>query len=165
MSTNPGATTRPVTSTVLVAGSSVAPTDTTRPSRTPTSATLRGAPVPSITVPPLKRRSSISAPAFRRQRMAEQPRRVLVGHLAHLVVGHAREAVGEQLLGVGPGRVGVGVVDLDHDVVDADPLTRAERRGVVDHAEPEVALHRLRWRDVAVPRPRAAHTATSAGMG
>src|SRR5688572_23217215 len=54
---NPGATTRPATSTSSVAGSSMSPTATTRPSRMPTSATRRAAPVPSTTVPPRRTRS------------------------------------------------------------------------------------------------------------
>ena len=54
----PGATARPVASTrwpALAAPS--APTLTTRPSRTPTSATRPGAPLPSWTVPPWMIRS------------------------------------------------------------------------------------------------------------
>ena len=75
--------------------------------------------------------------------MTEQARRVLVGHLADVVVGQPGEALPEELLGVGPARVGVRVVDLHHDVVDADALASAQRRRVVDGAEPEVPLHRL----------------------
>src|SRR5205809_609084 len=60
MSMNPGATTRSVTSTVRLAGSSILPTATMRPSRTPTSAATPVRPVPSTTVPPLRIRSSIT---------------------------------------------------------------------------------------------------------
>src|SRR2546429_6964800 len=52
MSTNPGATTRPDASIVRVAGSSISPMATMRPSRIPTSARRRAVPVPSMTLPP-----------------------------------------------------------------------------------------------------------------
>src|SRR3954451_11146564 len=61
MSMKPGAITRPSTSTVRVAASSAMPFRTMRPSLTPTSARRRTAPVPSTTVPPRSRRSSIAA--------------------------------------------------------------------------------------------------------
>src|ERR671910_386304 len=52
MSTNPGATIRPDASIVRDAGSSASPMATTHPSRIPTSARRRAAPVPSTTLPP-----------------------------------------------------------------------------------------------------------------
>ena len=70
-------------------------------------------------------------------------RGVLAGELADLVSGEIAEPVVEQELDVGPSGVGVGVVALDHDVVDADAVTKRERRRVVDGAEPEVALQHL----------------------
>ena len=53
------------------------------------------------------------------------------------------DLVVEQGLGVGPGRVGVRVVGLDQDVVDADAVALLETGRVVDRAEPEVALQHL----------------------
>src|SRR5579883_2837931 len=158
MSTKPGATTSPPASMVRAAGSSVGPIEAMRPSRTPTSARRAGPPVPSTTVPPRMRRSSTDRflPLCRGQGMAEQAGRVQVGHGGHLVGRQAVEAPGEELLGVGPARVGVRVVALHHDVVDADPIADPQRGRVVDAAEPEVALHGLAWRDVAVPRTGAA---------
>ena len=58
----PGMTMRPVASVTIAASSSTWPTATMRPSRIPTSATRPGAPVPSITVPPLMTSSSMSPP-------------------------------------------------------------------------------------------------------
>ena len=81
--------------------------------------------------------------------MAEEPGGVLVGELGHVGVGEAGEALGQERLGVGPRGVGVGVVALHHDVVDADAVAHLQRGRVVDGAEPEVALHRLRRRDPA----------------
>jgi len=45
-------------------------------------------------------------------------------------------------LGVGPGAVTMGIVDFDHDVLDADGGGRRVSivDGVVERAEPEVAL-------------------------
>src|SRR6266542_4293833 len=61
MSTNPGETTRPDASIVRDAGSSISSTATTRPSRMPTSARRRAAPVPSTTLPPAIFTSSMVA--------------------------------------------------------------------------------------------------------
>src|SRR6185437_5555070 len=72
MSTNPGATIRPVASRVSAASpsrSASSPmrlrTSTIRPSFTPMSARNRSAPVPSTTVPPVISRSYIGAPQTR----------------------------------------------------------------------------------------------------
>src|SRR5262245_38369431 len=65
MSTKPGATRAPSASTVCCACSSTLPTATTLPSATPTSAVRRGAPVPSIRVPPRMIRSSMRPPGVR----------------------------------------------------------------------------------------------------
>src|SRR5580658_4401945 len=59
---NPGATTRPPASMTRRLGSSASPTTTIKPSRTPTSARLRGDPLPSITSPPRISRSNIGSP-------------------------------------------------------------------------------------------------------
>src|SRR5262245_558298 len=67
-------------------------------------------------------------PFRRREWVAEEPGGVLVGDAAHVVAGHAGEALAEQRLRVGPRRVGVRVVGLHHDVVDTDALARVERR-------------------------------------
>src|SRR5260370_15984508 len=61
MSTKPGATTRPDASIVRAAGSSLSPMATMRPSRIPTSASRRAAPVPSMTLPPAIFMSSMVA--------------------------------------------------------------------------------------------------------
>src|SRR5579862_464335 len=58
----PGATIRPVASTVSFASSVTSPTVTTRPSLTPTSPWNRGLPLPSTIVPPVIFRSSMSSP-------------------------------------------------------------------------------------------------------
>src|SRR5688500_8876786 len=61
----PGATMRPRASMRRPAAAScAAPTKTMRPSRTPTSASKRGLPVPSMTVPPQISRSKASDPAL-----------------------------------------------------------------------------------------------------
>ena len=54
-------------------------------------------------------------------------------------VGDVAPVLLDDELGVGPGAVAVGVVDLDHDVLDADAVAGVDRRRVVDRAEPEVA--------------------------
>src|SRR5690242_4973505 len=54
--------------------------------------------------------------------------RVAAHQLVGQVVGNAFEHLGGDLLGVGPRRVGVGVVGLEGDVVGAD---------VVEHLHPE----------------------------
>jgi hypothetical protein len=63
-STNPGATSLPVASTVRAASASTVPIWTMRPSAIPTSARRRAAPVPSITSPPLMTTSSIVRPPW-----------------------------------------------------------------------------------------------------
>ena len=57
-------------------------------------------------------------------------------------------------LGIGPGAVPVGVVDLHHDVLHPYGVAGLDGRGVVDGAEPEVATQHVRRADVpahAVP--------------
>src|SRR3954466_9011557 len=61
MSTKPGVTSNPSASIVRAASSAMAPISVMRPSRTPTSAVRAGAPVPSTTLPPRIRRSSVEA--------------------------------------------------------------------------------------------------------
>src|SRR5438309_11146225 len=74
-----------------------------------------------------------------RQREAIQLRRVLAAHLPELGGGDVAPIPVEHVLGVGPGAVTMGIVDLHHDVVDADHMAQADRRWIVDGAEPEVA--------------------------
>src|SRR6478752_5384219 len=78
-----------------------------------------------------------------RYREAEQVRRVLPGELADVVGREAVELRPEELLGVGPGAVLVGVVGLEADVVDAYAVALLQPRAVLDGAEPEVALQHL----------------------
>src|SRR5579883_1859969 len=110
----PGASIRPVASTWRVAASP-ASTGTITPLRTPTSAMRPSSPLPSRTVAPEVIRPSIGC-LLRRERVAEQAGGVAVGHGPDVGIGQAGQPGGEQLLGVRPGRVGVRVVDLDHDV-------------------------------------------------
>jgi uncharacterized membrane protein YraQ (UPF0718 family)/YHS domain-containing protein len=72
------------------------------------------------------------------ERPAEQSGGVLVGQLAELVGGQVAPAPADDLLGVGPSGVAVGIVDLHHDVIDADPVAGVDGGRVVDRAEPEV---------------------------
>ena len=70
--------------------------------------------------------------------------------------GHVVEPGVRERLRVGPGGVGVRVVALEADVVDADVVAQRERRADVDRAEPEVAAQRVDRRDVGiVPAVRA----------
>ena len=78
-----------------------------------------------------------------REWLPEQTSRVLVADLGDPVGRECAEDVVEELLAVGPGAVAVRVVGLEHDVVDADGVTRGDRRRVVDRAEPEVAVQHL----------------------
>ena len=55
-------------------------------------------------------------------------------------------------LRVGPGRVGVRVVALHHDVVDADDVALPDGGRVVDGAEPEVAPEHLARQEFRGPR-------------
>src|SRR6266576_6023250 len=108
---------------VRLASSPTSPIATTRRSRTPTTARRAGAPVPSTTVPPVSFRSSMSDLRYLqlgRHWMPEQMRRVLPRHLAHLGGREIAQARDRVQLRVGPGRVGVRVVTLEADVVDAD---------------------------------------------
>src|SRR5260221_11998171 len=56
----PGATTRPPASMVFLAGARMRPISVILPAVMPTSAERAGAPVPSTTLPPLMRRSSMT---------------------------------------------------------------------------------------------------------
>ena len=66
----------------------------------------------------------------------------------------------DDVLGVGPRRVGVRVVALDEDALGADGVEGAERGRVVDRAEPEVTPQHLAREQVALPGP-----ALGAGCG
>ena len=55
------------------------------------------------------------------------------------------QPLGEEALGVGPRRVGVGVVDLDHDVVDADAVADGPDRRVVDASRTRSSAAAPRW--------------------
>ncbi len=85
--------------------------------------------------PPGARRSGSgwrkSAAAFSLQSL----RRSAGGQVAPRLLDHG--------LGVGPGAVAVGVVDLHHDVVDPDGVAGVDRRRVVDGAEPEAAAQHV----------------------
>src|SRR5579862_8684107 len=136
-----------------VASSSTSPIATTRWSRMPTSARWAGAPVPSTTVPPVSLRSSMSdlrTLQFGGNWMTEQVRRVLPCDLAHFGRREVAQAVDRTQLGVGPGGVGVRVVALEADVVDADVFAQRHRRRDVDRAEPEVAAQRVGGREAGV---------------
>ena len=82
------------------------------------------------------------------QGMAEQTGRVLAAHGPQLVLGEMAPHLSHQLLGVGPRAVAVRVVGLEHDVVDPDAVAGVDGRGVVERAEPEVALQQVGGADV-----------------
>src|SRR5262249_60762749 len=63
------------------------------------------------------------------------------------------ELVVHELVRVRPRGGRVRVVDLEHDVVETDPVVQADRRRVADRAEPEVFADRLGRLEVAA-RPR-----------
>src|SRR5947209_18059271 len=65
-----------------------------------------------------------------RQGDSVELRGVLAAHLPDLGGGDVAPVLLEHFLGVGPGAVAVGIVDLDHDVVDADHVAQADGRGV-----------------------------------
>src|SRR5690349_1368984 len=130
----PGATIRPSASIVADAASSISPTSTTRPSRTPTSARTPGAPLPSTTVPPLTRTSSMAASRTRGGSSYLTPRQVRPGRSpgsglagsveAGLGVHDAGDVHHEEGgVGAGAGRVGVG----DHPLAGR---ARGERHAV-----------------------------------
>src|SRR5207302_4662307 len=75
--------------------------------------------------------------------VAEDPHGVLVRHLVDLVVGHARQLLGHRLRRVRPRRVGVRVVALPRDVVDADGVAGLDAGLVADVAEREVVARHL----------------------
>ena len=68
----------------------------------------------------------------------EVAHRVLAPDHAHLVVGHAVELLGERLGGVRPRRVGVRVVDLPRDRVDADLVAQLDADAVLHEARDDV---------------------------
>src|ERR1700677_2329517 len=70
--------------------------------------------------------------------MTKQGARVLPGHSRDVIVRNAHEVAREHVLRVRPRRVGVGIVDLEEDVLDPDPVSQGKGRGVVDGAEPEI---------------------------
>ncbi len=86
---------------------------------------------------------------------------VAVGHHRHLVVGNALQRVGDLLLRVRPRGVGVGVVALPHDPVDADVMAGLDAHALADEADPDVATedvgrtHVVDTRPVAVTLPGA----------
>ena len=84
--------------------------------------------------------------------MAKQLRRVLPCDAPRIVIGNAlfAQLSHEHCLGVGPRRVGVGIVGLDEDVVDADAVSYEHAGVVVERAEPEVAAQHFRRRLVDV---------------
>src|SRR5204862_5001146 len=62
---------------------------------------------------------------------------VLAAHGAALGDGDVAPCGVDDGLGVGPGGVAVGVVDLHHDVLDADGVAGVDGGRVIDGAEPE----------------------------
>ena len=86
--------------------------------------------------------------------MAKQVRRVLPRDLAHLVVVQSAQATARVVLRVGPRRVRVGIVALQHDVVGTQPVAHRERRRQIDGAEPEVPSHGVDRGEVRIS-PRA----------
>ena len=92
------------------------------------------------------------------KRVTEQLRRILVTDLRDLVGRKLAKDVGEDALRIGPGAVAVGIVGLEHDVVDADGLASDQRGRVIDGAEPEVLPQHVggaavAGKVVAVPGP------------
>ena len=122
-----------------------------RPGSRPPSPTVRQRPT-SAAAPAVRGSRQLRSPAAKRlsggrQRVAEDPGRVLVGDRRDLGVGQDPAVdLLEHGLGVGPGAVAVRVVGLEADVLDADDVPGRDRRRVVDRAEPEVAAQ-----DVARP--------------
>src|SRR5438132_5710108 len=116
MSTKPGATTRPVASMVRPASSSTSPTATMRPSRMPMSALRRGAPVPSTTLPPMMRQSSMATRLVRANRRhledMEQRRQRYVALEAEPGPGEERFELGPRALAARPG-------EHEHEQVEA----------------------------------------------
>src|SRR5712692_6633613 len=80
----------------------------------------------------------------RRERVAVEPGGVLAAEGPQLGGGDVAPVLLDHELGVGPGTVTVGIVDLGHHVVDTDAVAGVDRGGVVDRAEPEVSLQDLR---------------------
>ncbi len=80
---------------------------------------------------------------------AEQTHGVLVGDLVHLGVGHAGQVLHGHLGGVGPRRVGVGVVALPAHVVELQEAPALHAEGVVDEAGDDALVEHLAGEHVA----------------
>src|SRR5439155_14394282 len=109
------ATTRPVASMSRFALSSTSPTATMRPSRMPMSARRRGAPVPSTTLPPMMRQSSMATRLVRANRrhledMEERRQRD--------VALEAQAGPGEERLELGPGALAARPGEHEHEQVE-----------------------------------------------
>src|SRR6202007_323328 len=81
-----------------------------------------------------------------------------------LLIRHLGEVFGDAFAAVGPVRVGVRVIDLDEDVLYADPVAVVHAMGVVDETSPEVFLDQFGRPGVfvdflvpAVPLPGVVH--------
>ena len=92
------------------------------------------------------RQSSTSGSRWRKRRPALPPATARSSSS-----GRAPHVAASTLLGVGPGRIGVRVVALHHDVVDADDVALCDGRRVVNGAEPEVAPQHLTRQEVRGP--------------
>src|SRR5579884_2203147 len=134
MSTKPGVTRAPSASTTRSADPVRRPTSTTTPSLTPTSALRLGAPVPSMTVPPLITRSSSAMCSSCGQRLGVDA--VQVGHVLAqdgptLLLGQGGGVLGQQLLRPRPGGVRVGEVVGPHEPAPVHGPGEAEGGPVV----------------------------------
>src|SRR5205807_8993970 len=77
------------------------------------------------------------------ERVPVETGRVLAAHQAQLGCGDVTPEALDHGLGIGPGAVSVGKIDLHHDVVDSDGVAGVDGRRVVDGAEPEVAAQHV----------------------
>ena len=87
--------------------------------------------------------STIDGKAYLGEWVSEEFRGIEMSDLANLVDRYVAVVLLDVGLGIGPRRVGVGVVDFEQDVIDPDTVPAGEARGVVDGAEPEVSLEDL----------------------
>ena len=101
---------------------------------------------------PARRHVRRAAPIVdQREPVAEEAAGVAAGHRPQLVVGQRAPGRRQHGLRVGPRRVGVRVVALHHDVVEADHVALRHGGRVVDGAEPEVAPEDLARQEVRRP--------------
>src|SRR5262245_20999171 len=143
MSTTPGATTCPSASMTSSASRPMSPIAAIFPSRIPTSARRRGAPVPSTTSPP-SIRTSKSLTRSSGDLDAVQLDRVVAEHASLRALVEADERVSQTGPRLGVQARGVRVVGLDHHVPHADVLEELLRRDVLEPVRhPDVVLEVL----------------------